>query len=324
MVRYGLVLGCVMALAALAGQTPRGDNLIAGRNLMAQGRYQEAEAKLLDAARDAHEAGATQAEVVVYNDLAMLYHLLGRYPEAEAFYLRALRASPSGETQEGPIRLRILNNLAHLYLNRGDVAKAEQACRRAQLLKVQAQEPDSLDSARLLMNLGQIYCARRRYAEGESAYRQAQAMWERQTSPDSAEMAAVLANLAVLYRNAGRPAEAVSEMERAVAMSRTTPQAELGLARRLTFLGELYASAGRRREAEQVFQEALRVAENSPALAHEYMPELLSSYAAVLRRTNRRTEAKELEARAHRIRRELARQDSPRYTVDVGEFVSRK
>jgi tetratricopeptide (TPR) repeat protein len=324
MVRYGLVLGCVVTLAASAGQSPRGENLIEGRNLMAQGQYREAEAKLLDAVRDAQQSRVNQAEVAAYNDLAMLYHLLGRYPEAEAFYLRALRASPSGETQDGPSRLRILNNLAHLYLNRGDVTKAEQACRRAQLLKVQAQEPDSLDSARLLMNLGQIYCARRKYAEGESAYRQALAMWQGKAGADPAEVAAVLGNLAVLYRNAGRPAEAVSEMERAVAMSRTTPQAELGLARRLTFLGELYGSSGRLREAEQVFQEALRVGANSPALAHEYMPELLSSYAAVLRRTNRRTEAKELDARAHRIRRELARQDSARYTVDVGEFVSRK
>ena len=106
-------------------------------------------------------------------------------------------------------------------------------------------------------------------------------------------------------------------------MSRTTPQAELGLARRLTILGELYSSASRLPEAEQVFQEALRVAEKPPALAREYLPELLSSYAAVLRKTDRRTEAKELEARAHRIRRELARQDSARYTVDVGDFVSR-
>ena len=177
MVRYGLVLGCVVTLAASAGQSPRGENLIEGRNLMAQGQYREAEAKLLDAVRDAQQSRVNQAEVAAYNDLAMLYHLLGRYPEAEAFYLRALRASPSGETQDGPSRLRILNNLAHLYLNRGDVTKAEQACRRAQLLKVQAQEPDSLDSARLLMNLGQIYCARRKYAEGESAYRQALAMW---------------------------------------------------------------------------------------------------------------------------------------------------
>lgn len=324
MVRYGLVLGCVMALAALAGQSPRGDNLIAGRNLMAQGQYREAEAKLLDAAHDAQESGASQAEVIVYNDLATLYHLLGRFPEAEAFYLRALRAWPSGEIEDGPTRLRILNNLACLYLNRGDVAKAEQMCRRAQLVKRQAQRSDSLDSARLLINLGRIHCARRKYAEAESAYRQAQAIWEGKAGAVPGEVAAVLGNLAVLYQNAGRPAEAISEMEKSVALSRTTPHAEPSLAQRLTFLGELYGSAGRLREAEQIFQEALRVAENSPTLAHEYMPELLSSYAAVLRKTNRRTEAKELEARAHTIRRELARQDSPRYTVDVGDFVSRR
>ncbi len=324
MVRCGLVLGCVMALAALAGQSPRGDSLIAGRNLMAQGQYLEAEAKLLDASREAKQSGAGQAEVVVYNDLATLYHLLGRFPEAEAFYLRALRAWPSGEIEDGPTRLRILNNLACLYLNRGDVGRAEQMCRRAQLLNIPAQESDSRDSARLLINLGRIHCARRKYAEAESAYRQAQAIWEGKAGAGTAEVAAVLANLAVLYHSAGRLAEAISEMEKSVALLRTTPRAEPGIARRLTFLGELYRSAGRLREAEKAFQEALRVAEHSPALAREYMPELLSSYAAVLRKTDRRTEAKELEARAHTIRRELARRNSTRYTVDVGDFVSRK
>ena len=321
MVRYGLVLGCMMALAALAGQSPRSDNLIAGRNLMALGQYREAEAKLLDAARDAQESGTGQAGVV-YNDLATLYHLLGRYPEAEAFYLRALRAWPSGEIEDGPTRLRILNNLACLYLNRRDVARAEQMCRRAQLLKIQAQASDPLDSARLLINLGRIHCARRKYAEAESAYRQAQAIWEGKAGAYPGEVAAVLGNLAVMYSNAGRPAEAISEMEKSVALARTTPHAEPGIARRLTIVGEWYRLAGRMREAEQAFQEALRLAENSPTPARDYMPELLSSYAAVLRKTDRRTEAKELEARAHTIRRELARQDSPRYTVDVGDFVS--
>jgi hypothetical protein len=72
------------------------------------------------------------------------------------------------------------------------------------------------------------------------------------------------------------------------------------------------------------FEEALRIAEEHPALAKPRLCGLLSDYAVLLRKMNQRAEAKALELRAQAIRREVGFQDPGRYTIDVTDLILRK
>ena len=314
----------MIAFTPLAAQPPWRDDLDAGRNLAAQGNYQEAEGKLLAAVHKAQSSGPrSEGEALAYNEAATLYEVLGRYPQAETLFQRAARAWESAYPENTVGLIRILNNLSSLYVNHEQFSKAERICRRELALEMRTDALDAADSARLHGNLGCVYCARRNYSEAESEYRRALAIWERDGGPEDAELAAVLNNLSVMYTKAGRPAEAISHLERSVAIGRRTSDLAYGLAPQLLNLGMLDTAAGRLREGKLAFEEALRIAEEHPAFEPR-LPELLTNYAVLLRKMNQRAEAKAMELRAQAINRDVALRDPARYTIDVVDLTQRK
>jgi tetratricopeptide (TPR) repeat protein len=293
--------------------------------MAAKGYYQEAEAKLLAAVRKVQSSGAGNGgEALAYNEAAALYQLLGRYPQAETFFRRAVLAWENAHPEHTAGLIRILTNLSTLYLNQGQLGKAERTCRRAVALEMRTDGLEAADRARLHGNLGGLYCARKNYVEAESEYRRALSIREEHDGPDHPEVAALLNNLSVMFTKAGRTAEAISHLERSVALGRRTSDLAFGLAMQLDNLGTLYTATGKLEEGKRTFEEALRIAQQHPALANPRLPGLLSNYAALLRKMNRHSEAKSLELRAQAIRREVALQDPSRYTIDARDLVPKK
>jgi tetratricopeptide (TPR) repeat protein len=318
-------LTCAIVLAAFADQPPWRDDLEAGKRMAAKGNYQEAEAKLLAAVRKVQSSGArSEGAALAYNEAAALYQLLGRYPQAETFFQRAVVAWENAHPERTAGLIRILNNLGALYLNQGQFGKAERTCRRALALEMRTDGLEAADRARLHGNLGGLYCARKNYVEAESEYRRALTMWEEHEHPEHPEVAAVLNNLSVMFTVSGRPAEAISYLERSVAIGRKTSALAFGLTVQLDNLGTLYTATGKLQDGKRAFEEALRIAEQHPALVKPRLPGLLSNYAALLRKMNQHAEGKTLELKAQAIRREVALQDPSRYTIDARDLAAKK
>jgi tetratricopeptide (TPR) repeat protein len=170
-----------------------------------------------------------------------------------------------------------LNNLASVYAHRGSYAEAESLHRRALAIKEKALGPDHPDVAAALNNLAELYRAQGRFGDAEPLYRQALAIWEKSAGTSHAGTAATLGNL-----------------------------------------GELYRQQGRYAEAEPLFQRALGIREKAGRDEGQLaLARLLARYAALLRETKRKGQAKKLEARARGIVQRIEGSDYARFTIDI-------
>jgi tetratricopeptide (TPR) repeat protein len=92
------------------------------------------------------------------------------------------------------------------------------------------------------------------------------------------------------------------------------------VARTLTNLAALYCSKGRHAEAEPLFHRALSIAENALGPQNPLVGRVLADYAVLLRKTKRKTEARQLELRAKAIREMHSADRIGEYTVDLSDL----
>jgi tetratricopeptide (TPR) repeat protein len=261
-------------------------------------------------------------EIHISNELGHLYQMVGNYSRAEWFFLRAAGAWERTFPGSNAGLVRILNNLATLYLGGSQFGKAERACRRASAF-CETEEVGLPDRARLMGNWGGIYCAQGKYEEAEAACRRAIDLWQR-IGGASAEIAALWHNLGLLHVLRKRWDAAIGDLERSVACLRSQSGRGGEISPLLNTLGGALMETGRLHEAERVFQDALSGADDLPPGRRAFLPELLTNYAELMRRTNRPREAKAFRARAEAVRRDLGQRDFTRHAVDVGELAVKK
>ena len=205
-----------------------------------------------------------------YNRAGELY-AQGRYQEAIPFVEKALRLS---EREFGPDHLGVataLIRLALVYSAQGKYAEAEPLLKRALAIDEKARGPDHRGNATVLNRLALVYRAQGKYAEAEPLYKRVVATREKALGPDHPQVARSINNLALFYQAQGRYDDAEPLYKRVVA----------------------------------IFEKALNTALNTKhpfagLLKFEYRA-ILENYAALLRKTGRRTEAAKMESRAKAI-----------------------
>ncbi|WP_017714122.1 tetratricopeptide repeat protein [Prochlorothrix hollandica] len=150
------------------------------------------------------------------NRYARSYELLGRYPEAEPLYGRALAICEQELGANHPDTATSLNNLALLYKSMGRYEEALPLYQRSLAIREQELGANHPDTATSLNNLAVLYESMGRYEEALPLYQRSLAIYEQELGASHPDTASTLNNLAALYESMGRYEEALPLYERAV------------------------------------------------------------------------------------------------------------
>jgi tetratricopeptide (TPR) repeat protein len=244
------------------------------------------------------------------NHVGQVYFLQGQYLQAQSFFQRALKISElNGDPNVTSI---LLNNVGVVGVQLGDFSAAQRAFEKAAAF-YETQRPADPGLGLLLNNFAQL-------EEGVGNLDAAMAIAGRAASilekrPPSQDLALSLTLIGKFRMRQGDFAGAEKALERSRRCLQQTGDEETVVgAAALRQLAKLYAATRRQREAEPLFKHAIQIDERftSPDLI-----QALKDYAAFLRATKRKHEAKELEAELH-ARSEKFLQDNPSgHVVDV-------
>jgi tetratricopeptide (TPR) repeat protein len=289
------------------------------------GRLSEAEQVLLDVLR--HEPGfEPDGLAYIYNNLGSICQDQGRYLHADRHYRRSIAEWEKAGDPHRMALARTLNNLASLLWDTGKPAEAERVLIRSSIIQIDAVGPTHPEAAHLFYNLAAIRLRQKRWAEAAAAYRQVLAL-DSQLAGNSLETAVAANTLASIYRKTGRRAEANLLFERARLIwerSRDTRDVASDAAPLLLVdLATSFWSGNQRAEAESCVNRALAAVEARFGPSHPRTAQTLTLYAAVLRQTNRKAQARAMEKRARETGTGDAQLQQARATVDVSELIHR-
>jgi tetratricopeptide (TPR) repeat protein len=255
------------------------------------------------------------------NWMGELYHLQGRYGEAEPLYSRSLSIREQQLGQDYPDVAASLNNLAELYHFQGRYGEAEPLLVRALSIREQQLGQAHPDVAASLNNLANLYYSQGRYGEAEPLLVQALSIRKQQLGQDHPDVAVSLNNLANLYYSQGRYGEA----EPLYARSLSIREQQLGqdhpdVAQSLNNLANLYYFQGRYGEAEPLYAQALSIREQQLGQDHPRIATSLNGLASLYEAQGRYGEAEPLYAQALSIREQQLGQDHPDVAVSLNSL----
>ncbi len=307
-------VGWMFASAFLFGQDDDWKRLMErGTALERSANYRLAAASYLDAAKIARG----REVVASLNSLGLAYEQMGRFSEAERYLRRALTEVDLSE----PDRALLLTNLSLVDREAGRMNAAEALLDQAIAIESQTLSPED---GRLLLAraaLAELFLMERRYQQAQPMLEELLAAFEKHPGRWQQEIATLLGDLGVVRQIQGKNVEAIDLLLRAIAMH----EAELGsehpiLLRPLVNLARALAEVGKADDAGAIFHRAVEIAEQRLGPEHPAYSDVLLSYAAFLRSTGHKREAKSLEARSRDARRENARRDGADLIVDASAF----
>ncbi len=161
--------------------------------------------------------GNPRAEAAFRNNLAAVFDVQGRYPEAETEYRAAIALY---RTIYGPEHQSVAgsrDNLGLVLEAQGNFAEAEAEHRAVIALFETALGPDHPDVAPSRSNLALALESQGKYAEAEAELRTAVATLEAAPGPDHPEVAGPRGNLAAVLHAQNKYAEAEAEHRAAIA-----------------------------------------------------------------------------------------------------------
>lgn len=159
------------------------------------------------------------------------------------------------------------------------------------------------DIGTILNNFGTLLFAQRKYTEAELLYQKALEIRKKALGQNHPDVASSLNNLAVLHDSQGNYTKAAALYEQALKiLEKALGPRHPDVARSLSTLADLASILGQYTETEQYYKRAWEIWEKTLGPDHPLTAQCIEKYARFLRKTNRETEALELEARAKAIR----------------------
>jgi hypothetical protein len=241
-------------------------------------------------------------QVTALSNLASVAIDMSRMEEAAQLCQRAIAIVVKMAGEADPRVQALRAELAGLYLNRGEVSTAESLLRETIARAAKAPKTGSLETAFALDVLACLYAKQKKMALAEKTERQALAIWE--SRPDSETLSLATANLHLSFflNFRKKAAEALPHLEHAIAVLRALPEPQPALEAAASMsLAYIYASLGLRSEAVQESARGVRLAENFYGQAHPQTGSMLLAHAALLRRLNRKQEARVAQKQGERI-----------------------
>jgi len=288
--------------------------------LQENGKLHEAEQVLLEILRK--DPGIEPAGLAyLYNNLGSVCQDERRYVVARRHYQRSIAEWEKAGDAHRMALARTLNNLGSLHWDTGKIAEAERTLMRSASLQIEAVGRDRPEAAPLFYNLGALYLRQKRWEEAASAYRQFVVIEDRR-AVEGLETAVATNNLGILYRRMGRQAEADRLFARARSIWERS-RGERDAQKLLLDLAKSFWSGNQRTEAALAARQAMEAAESRFGPGDPRTAQTLRLYAAILRRTNRKTEARDLEKRAKDIGAGDTQEQISRSTVHVSDLIRR-
>ncbi|MBX7148538.1 tetratricopeptide repeat protein [bacterium] len=216
-----------------------------------------------------------------YNNVAELERHLGKYPEAEAHYIKALELEKTrpGATKEN-IAVRY-NNLALNYLDIEDTAKAKINLTEAQNL-LTGVSTDSEILARVHANLADVARLEGNASEAETQYAQAISVLSKKENDNALFLAQVYNNQGLLFKNLRRFDEATIALNKGIALyikKEGDKSADVYLSQ--INLASVYKVQGKYKEAEPIYQKALAGLEKVLGPSHPQIPRVLNNFSGL-------------------------------------------
>jgi tetratricopeptide (TPR) repeat protein len=307
-------VGWLLAAALLFAQSDEWLRLMQrGEALERTANYRQAASFYLHAVKIARD----REVVASLNALGLAYEQMGRFPEAERYLRRALAEDDLSK----PDRALLLTNLSLVYREAGQTNPAEALLDQAIALE---SETISTDDNHLLLTraaLAELFLMEKRYGQAEPMLEELLAAFEKHPDHWQQEIATLLGDLGVVREFQGKNDEAIDLFRRAIAIHEAALGAEHPiLLRPLVNLARAQAEFGKVDDAGAIFRRAVAIAERRLDPEHPAYSDVLLNYAAFLRNTGHKREAKSLEARSRDARRESARRDGTKLIVDASAF----
>ena len=232
----------------------------------------------------------------------------GQYPEAAALIMQSLAIREQTLGTERREIAESLNEMSVLYWKQGTYAEGEPLLKRALAIREQTLGPNHPDVAQSLNILALLYLDQGRYTEVEPHLKRALAIREEVLGSTHPDTAASLNDLAKLYKEQGRYTEAEPLLKRALAIrEQVLGPTHPDTARSLNNLAGLYQEQRQYTEAEPLYKRALAIYEQTFGPEHPSIVTVLSNYVLLLRATNRKGRAAEMEARLNIMSRNLSK-----------------
>lgn len=211
----------------------------------------------------------------------------------------AIQTQPESQSPEVAEAAQVTNLVVKLY-NQGKYGEALPLAKRAVQLREKALGADDPLVRSSLINLAEVYMALRRYGDAESLLERVVKSYEK-TDPADIQVAKVLDRMALVQYAKGNLTKTEGLYKQALALrekglgpdNSTTAQSILNLA-------EFYQFSGNYKQAEPLYRRLISIREKTSEPAHEeQLGEALDRYACLLRKLNRKAEAKEFEDRVY-------------------------
>jgi tetratricopeptide (TPR) repeat protein len=241
-------------------------------------------------------------EAICANSLAWVHETIGRYKEAEQWYLRALKIREQQFGSDHPNTASSLNNLGNFYETIGRYEESERFLVKALEIREQQLGSDHPDTANSLNNLAWLYETMGKYQEVEELYLRSLATLEQQLGENHLKTSNILHNLGILYESMGRYEESEHLSVRALKIR----EEQLGsdhpdTASSLSNLGVLYESMERYEESEHLYLRVLAIREQQLEDNHPHTAYSLNNLASLYESTQRYEEAEPLYLKALKI-----------------------
>ncbi|HEY9788744.1 MAG TPA: tetratricopeptide repeat protein, partial [Candidatus Obscuribacterales bacterium] len=156
--------------------------------------------------------------------------------------------------------------------------------------------------ATAFQRLAQSYCDQGNYADAQQVYERILVNRMNELGPNHPELTVDLTNLAGVLCAQGKFNQAEPFMRRTVSILENVPNVHpLKLADALGMLGEIYFRQDKYFDSEDPLLKALQLRQDFLGENHPDVADSLSSYAKLLRKTNRQPQAEKLYAQAQEI-----------------------
>jgi tetratricopeptide (TPR) repeat protein len=195
-------------------------HIVAGKRLVVQERYGEAEKEYQRALILAEKVPAVGPLTATLHHLAVLHQTMGRPAPAELLLRHAIRLR---ETAPGLEPIDLANDLRVLGLVLYYQRRFEEArplFRRSLRIREEVQGPDHPDLVLILGSLAGLESQNQQFGEAEYLYRRALGIQMR--GPEDRNLCKTLNNLGVLYVNLGRYLQAEPLLRQALSGSRSS------------------------------------------------------------------------------------------------------
>lgn len=186
-----------------------------GQDAWAAGQLERAVTEWSAALRSAQRMPVAEAiRTTLRNNLAALYHSLGRQPQARRMYEQALSTAEKEHGPQSQPVATILNNLAELERSGGSPARAEPLFRKALSIVEQAPGSSSQQIAGILANTAECLREQGQLEEATALNARALSLLE-STAATPGPTGLLLNNMAQIEEQRGNYWEAVSVHHRA-------------------------------------------------------------------------------------------------------------